>query len=182
MSLIDDTSTTATPLGLRISNSNGYDLVLVTPCCHSNNTNRRLESTINLISTRSSPPLYTVDTKTTNGNLLVDIPIIPSSILIYTGSTSNAKANVDISSSFEGRFRISTTNSKASLVLDEHGKPEDPAGRGRDRTVDYESEIPGRGRQPTAFRGLAYWGAYDRSNRGNVDIKTTNGEAVLVLQ
>lgn len=124
----------------------------------------------------SPPPTYYVNTSTSNSRMQTDFWHQPAdSTLIYHGSTSNAFAQAQLHTAYQGDFEIQTSNANPVLQVKEED-PVDPSGRGRRRRVDTRSVGKGR------VTGSVEWvGRNSGVGKGRVVLETSNSQAVLVL-
>ncbi|EJD40920.1 hypothetical protein AURDEDRAFT_146291 [Auricularia subglabra TFB-10046 SS5] len=109
---------------------------------------------------------FLVETFTANAPLALQILSLPSGgKLGLSGKTANAPANVVLPTSYEGVFRLSTLFFKPELVT--RGDVEDPASRGRKRTVELRKWAP------SGVDGEVYWGEKDdETPSGWVELET----------
>ncbi|KAG9105387.1 hypothetical protein FRC07_009324 [Ceratobasidium sp. 392] len=146
-------------------------------------TNGRLESRVSLLTTHDQRPQpkgghFTVQTRTTNGQLNVQFPTSPiDSLLDFDGHTTNSPADISLHASYEGSFRIKTSNGGPE-VDNEHAR--DPTGKGRYRTVNVSKS------SKNEVQGKIFWGHEKDHNEGTETgravIQTSNGWARLRLR
>lgn len=139
---------------------------------------RRINSSISLVSTaqNGSGGAYKVSAKSSNGAVSIAFPQAPlNSTQQIDAQTSNGALSVQAHDTFEGEFRLQTSNGFPSLQRDA-ARMQDPAGLSRGRCVTYTA---GRG----AIAGSASWGnpEPDRVYGGGARLKTSNGSVTLVL-
>lgn len=112
---------------------------------------------------------YSVTANTSNARLALDFPSAPlDSVLKVAGSTTNAKARVQLHPTWEGRFDVRTSGYVVS-VDDRH--VEDPSGKGRTRDFQWFGKWE-------HMQGLATW---DGQYIGTVDLRTSNAPVELSL-
>ena len=102
-----------------------------------------------------------------------------SHVLDLTARTANGALSVTLPRTYEGAFRIATTN--AQPVVSPREGASDPAGRGRERRVGW-----GQAGSRNAFAGTVVWeGGQDAEDvahgTGNVEAVTTNAGAQLLI-
>ena len=106
--------------------------------------------------------------RTTNGPITIgyhDSPV--DSVLNFEASSTNSPIHAVLHDTYEGRFSLLTTNSKA--MLDHSRDAEDPSGLGRKRRLSTHSV------SKQDVYGEVEWSPSRRDGRaGSVDIKTTN--------
>jgi hypothetical protein len=85
--------------------------------------------------------------------------------------TSLSATAVKLHETYEGKFSLATTLDRLDIFVDKD--VEDPAGKKRERFVDFERA--GRGR----FKGSVRWGEDEGAEKGVVNIETTFAPARL---
>lgn len=161
------TSNAPIQVTVNLENSNGSaDLELKT-------SNGRIDSKINLLmSQKLRTGDFKVSTSSSNQPLKIDMASIPlDSTLFYDGYTSNAKAELWLAPSFEGKISLATSNNKPSLHVTEDVK--DPAGRGRVRTIRRLSNKAG------FLEGFVSWD--DQAKEGHAKLHSSNAPVLLYL-
>lgn len=157
-----------------------------TPCRH-------LNTQVDLLSLTSADDIYTstarsqgtggsfkIDAHTTNHPLDLKIATAPlSHTLDLTARTQNGALAVTLPRTYEGAFRVSTTN--AQPVVRPREGAADPAGRGRARRV-----ASGQAGSRNAVEGSVVWeGGQDAGDvahgSGSVTIATTNAGVQLLM-
>ncbi|KAI0071184.1 hypothetical protein K474DRAFT_1712689 [Panus rudis PR-1116 ss-1] len=137
-------------------------------------TNGHIMSFVSLNSTSSSGKggRFSVSAKSTNDPLQVNIHSAPlESHIDFNGESTNAPTTVTLPRTFEGSLNVRSTNAHNYLYQDENA--EDPAGKGRTRTVTL------RGLKQI-LQGYVYW-EKGGEKRGSVTVQTTNSPALIKL-
>ncbi|KAJ3535088.1 hypothetical protein NM688_g7029 [Phlebia brevispora] len=121
---------------------------------------------------------FKTTTKTTNGPLNVSFLTAPlDSVLQFEGSTSNAPASAAMHYTYEGDIYLSSGGLFAPKIMADESS-QDPAGRGRQRTVQLTSFNPAnRGTLEAKVR----WGAEGGRPLGSVEMSTSNSPITLTL-
>jgi hypothetical protein len=123
---------------------------------------------------QASNPNFEVVTQTENAALDVTFKDAPvDSLLTHTASTSNARAHVSLHPTYEGYFTLSSNSAWINPVVKEN-EVEDPAGRGRSRSVHFRNV---RG----FVDGDVAWVSSTPGRKGTVDVKTSNARITLDL-
>ncbi|KAF8627774.1 hypothetical protein AX17_006139 [Amanita inopinata Kibby_2008] len=121
---------------------------------------------------RSNGGDFNVIATTSNSPLRLTFPFAPlDSKLTLHAKTRNSPLQVSLHPTYEGGFKVSSTNFRPSVVV----KPgiDDPAGEGRERDVRISD-------QRNQVSGSVSWSG-EGKQRGNVDVATTNSPAVLEM-
>jgi len=112
---------------------------------------------------------FTLDATTSNGRLNLNVPTIPfDSALTLSGKTSNSPADVylDKRGSFEGLYKLETSNSMPTVERADSGDKKD----GQRRVL--EKTLGGKG----SSQGKVYWGRWDKGRDGSLQLKTSNSK------
>ncbi|KAF8161729.1 hypothetical protein K438DRAFT_1942246 [Mycena galopus ATCC 62051] len=137
-------------------------------------SNNAIDYTVNLGPTSGKADSFHVKATSSNGRLTGNIVSAPlDSVLAVDAKTSNNKASVTLPSTYEGRFSVSTSNAPSAVQrVDTH--PQDPAGKGRTRTIQTE------GNAKKGITGFVHW---DKKNagRGKATVVSSNGAATLFI-
>ncbi|KAI0249770.1 hypothetical protein BJV78DRAFT_1129034 [Lactifluus subvellereus] len=141
--------------------------------------NSPLVADLSLFSTHENKTsgAFVVNTHTSNSPLEVDfLDQAPDSLLKFDAHTRNAPARVRLHPSFEGRFELKTSILPSVVTPDDD--VEDPAGRGRKRTVNVTV-----GHGAWIVHGDAAWVPEDPelAPAGKVKVSTRNAPLLLQL-
>lgn len=119
---------------------------------------------------------FTVNARTANSPLklaVVDAPV--DSTLFASAATSNSPAQVKLHETYEGSFSLLGSRFFRPVV-EWNEDAEDPAGRGRERTVKVNAV------KDSSVTGDVFWGKSDAKERpGTVSVGTSNSPLRLVL-
>ena len=119
---------------------------------------------------------FKVTAKSSNDDLeLVTLTAPLDSALTLDAQTSNAAATVSLHQTFEGAFRLHTSNADIKVAASE--QVVDPAGAGRARNVSWTRDKEG----PTVH-GQVAWEPQERRQAGSVTVKSSNDEVSLFIQ
>ena len=119
----------------------------------------------------STSGAFTVVTRTSNAPLDVNfLDHAPDGLLKLDAHTSNSPAEVRLHPSFEGTLKLRTSLFAATVSPDL--EVEDPAGRGRTRSVDVSTI----GRHSRIVHGDVEWKPEDEALKpdGKVEVSTSN--------
>jgi hypothetical protein len=135
-------------------------------------TNDVIENTVDFASTKGAANAFDFRATSTNDRLDLTVSALPNDAkLQMKATTTNARTDLKLPATFEGKYSLSTTNASPTLVGLER---KDPKGRGRQRIIRQTSMTKSR------LDGVAYWG--DETNAISfVGAETTNGKITLQL-
>ncbi|OCH93507.1 hypothetical protein OBBRIDRAFT_790223 [Obba rivulosa] len=139
-------------------------------------SNSRVDAVTELISTTSSGTngIFKIDARTSNSPLDVSTKSAPvDHVLYFTARTSNAPASASLHSTWEGAFRIQT--SQHTPTVDPDTEVPDPKGKERRRDVVVRSVRKG------VVEGSAAWTPKEEHRLGEVKIRTSNAPLKLRL-
>jgi len=143
-------------------------------------SNDVIDTTINLATSSGKAGKFLVKADTSNGRVTTRVGSLPlDSVLTFEGRTSNSQASVALPPTYEGAFKLYTSNSVPN-VYEVNGNERDPGcKKGSDckgRTRRLETHLITKG-QAT---GNVYW---DRKNleRGSVTLRTSNGAVAIYI-
>ncbi|CAL1711753.1 unnamed protein product [Somion occarium] len=140
-------------------------------------TNGHLGSSIYLLSNDGRGGNFDVVAETTNDPLSITFPTQPiDSALHLQARTKNSLASVNLHRSFEGDFSVRSTNARQIVEADENAEDPDNNRRGK-RHVEMK-------KSRNVIDGSVVWlgdGDTPRAGKGRVDVRTTNGPAMLRL-
>ncbi|KAI1790402.1 hypothetical protein LXA43DRAFT_513251 [Ganoderma leucocontextum] len=140
-------------------------------------SNGLIDSQVGLYSNASDATggTFVVSARTANSPLkltFVDAPV--DSALHATMGTSNSPAQVTLHETYEGSFSLlSSTFFRPAVEWDKD--PEDPAGRGRERTVKVNAV------KDSLVTGDVFWGEKEAKEKGSVSVETSNSPLRLIL-
>ncbi|KAF8320797.1 hypothetical protein DL93DRAFT_2073514 [Clavulina sp. PMI_390] len=144
-------------------------------------TNARVESSLSLATVDEDDKKYPgkegdfdVEVKTSNSPVDLRVPVAPIGHKLRLSSrTSNSRSVAKIFRSFEGAFRLHTSNAPFTVhkdVTSDH----DPAGKGRKPTLQVNI-------QKRDASGKFYWGDEEVHSSSEVEITTSNGPVDLAF-
>ena len=118
---------------------------------------------------------FKVFAKSRNGDVSLNFPQAPlDSVQQIDAQTSNGRMTLQMHPTFEGEFKVETSNAQPSVV--DNARVPDPAGIGRQRNVQQQ-----RGRKAT-LSGSAVWGEpAPGKTMGSVYAKSTNGDVRILF-
>ena len=165
------------PTDVRISTSNGYVLFLACVSATNCRPSSIIKTNLTLIATTDdhSGGAYKVSTKTSNSPLdlvFLDAPV--DSLLHFDAQTSNSPARAALHPTFEGGFKVETGAWFRTDVETRDGI-EDPAGKGRERSVKIHSVRRG------IVEGTARWVPSEDRVLGSASVKTSNSPVHLIV-
>jgi hypothetical protein len=117
--------------------------------------------------------LFSISAKSSNSDVSLSFPEAPvDSVQRIDAQTSNSRITVQMPTTFEGDFRLQTSNAAPSVETNNHAH--NPAGVGRQRNVGYQQDKRG-----TTISGNAVWGepapgkamGYFHAKSSNKDIR-----------
>jgi len=117
---------------------------------------------------------FSLDARTSNGRLNVNIPTIPfDSALKLTGRTSNSPVDVvlDNRGSFEGTYTAETSSYMGMPSVERADAGDERNGQRR----VLQRLIGGKG----SSRGQVFWGRWDKGRDGSVEVRTSNSQIHL---
>ena len=126
--------------------------------------------------TNATGGAFTVNARTTNSPMKLSFVDAPADSALHADAgTSNSPAQVQLHETFEGAFSL-TTSRFLRPVVEWERDVEDPAGRGRERTVRV-NEV-----KDSLVTGNVFWGKKEGAKaRGTVRVSTTNSPLRLLL-
>lgn len=123
--------------------------------------------------TESSNGRFNIQTATAQASLVLDFLTAPvDSELVLRAASANGPVRVNLDPTYEGTFRLSTAMAAAKVSFD--NTIDDPAGRGRNRALEYDSF------SRWVIRGTTKW-SDEGKFRGRVDLSTAMADAELNL-
>lgn len=98
-------------------------------------------------------------------------------------STSHAPATVYLAPDYEGTFDLATTRAQAVVEENNKGKPRDPTGKGRMRTL-YRQSFKDGGKKKA--HGWVYWSyagqtSEEGKERGSVKVRSSDKAVILYV-
>jgi len=156
--------------------ANGVDVVLKT-------SNAVLMATANLYASQNAQSVlksakggrFSIDARSSNGHLNLNIPTIPfDSALKLVGKTSNSPADVSLDKrgSFEGTYKLDTSNVGMPTV---QRADRDDEKDGQRRLL--ERTFGGKG----SLQGRVYWGRWDQGRDGVLELATSNSRVTASI-
>ncbi|OCH93506.1 hypothetical protein OBBRIDRAFT_790220 [Obba rivulosa] len=163
---------TSSSLSLMLNADNGKATEL-----NMQTSNSRVDAVTELISTTSSGTngIFKIDARTSNSPVDVSTKSAPiDHVLYFIARTSNAPASASLHSTWEGAFRIQTSQWHTPTV-DAATEVPDPKGQERSRDVVVRSVRKG------VVEGSAAWTPMEEHRLGEVEISTSNAPVKLRL-
>ena len=118
---------------------------------------------------------FRVSAKSSNDALDISFPLAPvDSVLSLDAQTSNAPVTVNLHRTFEGEFRLQSTNAEP-VVRNAEGV-EDPTSTRRSRNVSWSRDRRG------SVAGKVSWEPQTWRKLGDVNVKTSNTTGLVPMR